>query len=134
MQLYLRDDLALVTVTVAYREREIQVPDVVVDTGSATTLLSADAVAALGIVPAPDDVLYTIRGVGGAEVVFARRVDRLQIGERAIPDFEIEVGGMDYGFAINGILGMDFLLRARAVIDLGALCLDFSPANQDVER
>ena len=125
MQLSLRDGLALVTVPVVYRGREVQVPAVAVDTGSATTLLSADAVVVLGIVPAPDDVLYTIRGIGGVEVVFARRVDRLQIGEQAIPGFEVEIGGMDYGFDINGILGMGFLLQAGVVIDLDALRLDF---------
>jgi hypothetical protein len=32
---------------------------------------------------------------------------------------------MDYGFEINGILGMDFLTRAGAVLDLGDLTIDF---------
>lgn len=36
------------------------------------------------------------------------------------------VGGMDYGFEINGILGMDFLKRARAIIDLGKLIIEFT--------
>jgi hypothetical protein len=38
-------------------------------------------------------------------------------------DFEIEVGAMDYGFdfTIEGIVGMDFLVRARATIDLDRL-------------
>jgi hypothetical protein len=40
-------------------------------------------------------------------------------------DFEIEVGGMDYGFEINGILGMDFLLRAGAILNLRELSLEF---------
>jgi len=49
------------------------------------------------------DVLYTIRGVGGTEAVFSRRIDRLQLGDREVVDFEVEIGGMDYGFEINGI-------------------------------
>jgi hypothetical protein len=59
-------------------------------------------------------------------VVFSRQVDYLQLGERRLTDFEIEVGGMDYGFAINGILGMDFLTNARAIIDLGILTIQFT--------
>lgn len=51
MQLTLRDDLPFVTVLVAYRSAEIEVVDVLVDTGSASTILAADAVAAIGIVP-----------------------------------------------------------------------------------
>ena len=33
-------------------------------------------------------------------------------------DFKIDVGILDYGFEIDGILGMDFLLEANAIIDL----------------
>ena len=125
MRLILRDDLATTSVSVTYGGRSIDVPDVVVDTGSATTLLSSDYLAQIGIVPDPHDVLYAVRGVGGSEIVFARQVDELRIGEKAVPDFEVEVGGMDYGFTINGILGMDFLLCTGAVIDLRNLELTF---------
>ena len=43
-------------------------------------------------------------------------VDSLQVN-----DFEVEVGAMDYGFAIDGIIGTDFLLQVGAVIDLPRL-------------
>ena len=129
MQLTLRDDLILTQVTVVYRGQEVEVSDLVVDTGSATTMLSTDVVAQIGIVPELHDVLHVIRGVGGTEVVFSRHVDRLQVGPRAVEQFEIEVGGIDAAFDINGILGLDFLLQAAAIIDLGTLRLDFSPGD-----
>jgi predicted aspartyl protease len=129
MQLTLRDDLLLVPVTVAYRGRRIQIPDLVVDTGSATTMISTDAVARVGIVPEPQDTLHFVRGIGGTEVVFSRRVDRLQIGPRAVERFEIEVGGIGAAFDINGILGLDFLLQTGAILDLGSLQLDFPPGE-----
>ena len=125
MRLALRDALILVSVTVVYQGREVEVPDMVVDTGSATTMLSTDAVAQIGIVPELHDVLHVVRGVGGTEVVFSRRVDRLQVGPRAVEQFEIEVGGIDKAFDINGILGLDFLLRIGAIINLGTLQLGF---------
>jgi len=40
--------------------------------------------------------------------------------------FEIEIGGMDYGFEINGILGMDFIIRAKAIINLAEMRIDFA--------
>lgn len=58
--------------------------------------------------------------------VFTRRVDSLQAGECSLPDFEIEVGGMDYGFEINGIPGMDFLLQAGAIINLRDMKIGFA--------
>jgi hypothetical protein len=36
---------------------------------------------------------------------------------------EIHIGAMDYGFPIQGILGLDFLLQVRAVIATGARIL-----------
>ena len=51
--------------------------------------------------------LPTIRGIGGAEFVFTKRLDRLSIGELWADDFEID-----------GILGVNFLSRAGAVVDL----------------
>lgn len=113
------------TVTVAYQGITLDIPHVLVDTGSAATLLAADIVAAIGIVPLPNDPLYTIRGVGGSDVVFTRLIDRLQVGERSLTAFEVEVGGMDYGFEMNGILGMDFLTRAGAVLNLYEMTITF---------
>jgi len=113
-------------VIVAYRGRQVQIPDLVVDTGSAATMIATDAVAQVGIIPEPQDILHIVRGVGGTEVVFSRRVDRLQIGPRSVETFEIEVGGIDPAFDINGILGLDFLLQTGAILDLGSLQLDFS--------
>lgn len=125
MQLRLVDDLPFATLTLTHEGATLAITNVLIDTGSATTILAADQVALIGLVPAPDDMLYTIRGVGGTEVVFTRRVEALQLGGYRLPDFEIEVGGMDYGFEINGIVGMDFLTRAKAVIDLGKLMITF---------
>ena len=108
MRLQLQDNLPFTAVTLYDRGQSIEILNVLIDTGSATTILAADAVHKVQIVPEPDDTLYTIRGVGGSEVVFSRKVDALELGECHLDQFEIEVGGMDYGFSINGILGMDF--------------------------
>jgi len=126
MQLRLKDSLPFVTLTVGYNGEAINIPDVLVDTGSAGTILAADNLAEIGIEPAPSDILHTIRGVGGIEVVYLREVDYLEIGGFKVADFEIEVGGMDYGFEIKGILGMDFLKASGAIIDLHVMQIHFN--------
>jgi predicted aspartyl protease len=133
MEISLRDGLPFVSVTVAYASGSLTIPDVVLDTGSAHTVLSADILGPLGIVPQPDDVLYAVRGIGGVEVVFARKLDSLGVGSAAVPGLEVEVGGVDYGFGLNGILGMDFLRASGAVIDLGQLTIAF-PSRGEYTR
>jgi hypothetical protein len=131
MRLTLRDGLLVVDLSVTYRLRDVLIPDVVIDTGSARTVMSADWLAKVGLVPEPYDTLYTVRGIGGAEVVFARQVDQLHIGPVSLADIEIEVGGLDYGFELNGILGVDLLRRSQAVIDVAALELTFKMGRDD---
>lgn len=125
MRLILKDELLFTPIKVAYQGAEIEIHDVLVDTGSAITIFSADIVAQIGIVPEPTDMLHTVRGIGGTEVVFTRRVDYLQIDQQRLVHFEVEIGGMDYGFDINGILGMDFLIQAETIINLRDLKLEF---------
>ena len=125
MQLQLKDNLPFITLMIGYQGNTAKISDVLVDTGSASTILAADSLIRVGIEPSPEDTLHTIRGVGGIEVVYLRKVDFLEVGENKIPDFEIEVGGMDYGFELNGIIGMDFLQAAKAIIDLHAMKIHF---------
>jgi len=125
MRIQLRDDLPFVTVNIHYRGQEIAIPNVLIDTGSATSMFSADWLSRIGIQPEADDVLQTVRGVGGVEVVYLRQVDNLTVDTRKMENFEIEVGGMDYGFQLDGILGMDFLVPAGAMIDLKSLEIAF---------
>src|SRR5579872_5628749 len=103
MKLTLRDNLPFLTVSVSHKGHTIDVADVLVDTGSASTVFSADALDPLGISPEPTDLLRGLRGIGGRELVFTRRVDRVAIGAHGVDGFTVEVAGMNYGFAINGI-------------------------------
>lgn len=128
MKLQLRNGLPFVEVFVDYRRRELKQNNVLLDTGSASTIFSTDKLLMIDLLYEPEDFVHRIRGVGGAEFVFTRRVDRLEMEALTVHDFEIEVGAMDYGFEIGGIVGMDFLMRAGAVIDLSSMELRPSTA------
>jgi len=125
VQLTLRHDLAFVTATLTYSGVSLEIADVLVDTGAASTIINADLAANAGVYVRPTDTLRRLRGVGGHEHVFTRRVDRFAIGDRGLDEFELEIGEMDYGFQIGGIIGMDFLRASGAVIDLGRLTIEF---------
>lgn len=121
MKIRFRDGLPFVTATLVYQGKKLEVEEVLLDTGSAGTMFSCDQVASIGLVAEPQDPLRQIRGVGGFEFVFVRRVDRLVMGDLEVRNFEVEIGVMDYGFEIEGIVGMDFLIQSGALIDLAQL-------------
>lgn len=122
MTIRLRDGLPYVTASLLYDGRGISMENVVLDTGSTGTVFAADKVFSLGLRYEVQDGVHPVRGVGGGvEFVFTKRVESLSVGELRADGFEIEVGAMDFGFEIDGILGMDFLIRVGAIVDLARL-------------
>ncbi len=121
MKIRMRDGLPFVKVTLIHQKTELEIEEVLLDTGSASTIFSYTLLESAGFELKSDDKLRQIQGVGGVEYVFARRIDRLIMNDFEATDFEIEVGAMDYGFKINGIVGMDFLVKGQFLINLAQL-------------
>lgn len=113
--------LPFVSMTVVFRGRELKLEKVLLDTGSASTLLNADIVQEIGMVPEGNDIVDIIRGVGGVEYVYTKYLDSIIVDEAILKDFQVEIGNMDYGMEIDGILGFNFLKQAGAVIDSKAM-------------
>lgn len=118
------DGLPMVGVTLYANSRSLSLPRVVVDTGASDSLFRTDDLRTLGFGIEPTDIAQAMRGIGGREWVVEKQIDRLEI-ERdfQVRPFTIQIGALDYGLAIDGILGMDFLVAAKAIIDLDALTL-----------
>jgi hypothetical protein len=121
MKIRLAHGLAYVEVVLTFRGRSLSILDTILDTGSASTIFSADRLLEIGVAPEPADALRRLRGIGGTEYAFTKSLDLLALGEVEVPAFEIEVGAMDYGFPADGILGLDYLLQTGALIDLRRL-------------
>ena len=120
MKLRLEHGLLFADAQLVFRGRSVGIRNVILDTGSAGSIFSADRLFEIDLRYEPNDRVHRIRGVGGSEFVFTKRVDSLTLSALSLTDFEIEVGAMDYGFNVDGIIGMDFLVRVGAVIDLKA--------------
>lgn len=121
VELDLKYGLPFCTVDLSYKGKNICIDNVLLDTGSGGTVFKMDVVEQIGITIQDDDIIEAISGVGGSEFVYKKDVDSIMLGDLELHNFKIEVGVMDYGFEINGILGMDFLKKVGAIINLNEM-------------
>ncbi|MBB6050221.1 retropepsin-like aspartic protease [Armatimonas rosea] len=121
--LRLESGLLFVSLKLRFAGREEMVYGALLDTGSASTVITAHVADRLGIEPASTDSLRRLQGIGGAEWVYTKQIESLQVGLLFLNLPEIEVSGSDYGFGIEAILGTDFLLSVGAVLDLRNLTI-----------
>ena len=70
-------------------------------------------------------MIYRISGVGGLEFVFSKAIDSIKIGEKEADNFTLEIGAMDYGFELDGIIGLDLLQQMKAIINLDKLIIEY---------
>ena len=130
MRIRVQGSLSFVSAALTYRGQILVLDQVLLDTGSTGTVFPSDIMSAVAIQWELYDRLRLISGIGGDETVFVRTVESLAVDDLQVSDFEIQIGAMEYGFGIEGIIGLDFLLRTAAIIDLGRLeLLPGSPAT-----
>jgi len=118
MKIRIEDGLPFVSISISFQQQQLELNNVIIDTGSAGTILKYDSVKSIGINQEADDEIHRICGVGGKEFVFAKRIDRISLNDALVAGFQVEIGAMEYGFEIEGILGLDFLTQIGAIIDL----------------
>lgn len=126
MKIRVVQGLPFVQVTLSFQDKSLMLENVVLDTGSASSIFKMDLVSQIGIVPEPHDTVRQVRGVGGIEFVLAKQLDELRVGSLQAKSFSVEIGAMGYGFDFDGILGFDFLQQVGAVIDLNRMKISTS--------
>ncbi|SDI48116.1 retropepsin-like aspartic protease [Natribacillus halophilus] len=117
MKINIQYGLPFVGLEVTFRGKKLRLDNVLLDTGSAGTTFNANVVENIGVVPEKNDIVDTIRGVGGVEYVYVKNFDLIQLEEISQNDFEVEIGNMDYGMTMDGILGFDFISSAKLIVD-----------------
>jgi hypothetical protein len=110
--------LPMVSAQLTHRGRAAFFENVLLDTGSGSSIFSAAVLEGAGIRPPGNAPIRQIAGVGGSESVLEMTVDSVALGELTVQNFIIESGAVDYGFDFDAILGFDFLSQTGAVIDL----------------
>lgn len=116
--------LPFINLTIIYKGKQLELQKVLLDTGSASTLFNADLVRDIGVVPEENDVVDTIRGVGGVEYVYTKYLDAIKFDGISVERFQVEIGSMDYGIEIEGIIGFDFMRAAGLIIDTKSMIVN----------
>ena len=122
------DSLPFIELSIHFRGSSVFLHNVLVDAGSATSILKLELVEKIGIKAEPEDCIGSVAGVGGKEFVFIKKIDSIEICGFRMNNIGMDIGVMDYGADIDGILGMDILSRIQAVIDLESSTISGKPA------
>jgi len=125
-RLIIEDGLLLTDMILTFKGRSLLLKRVLVDTGSGSTVVSTDLAESIGIVAEENDMIYRISGVGRSEFVYSKRIDSIRIGEKEAVNFPLEIGAMNYGFDLNGIIGLDLLQHVKAIINIDQLTLEWN--------
>jgi predicted aspartyl protease len=122
-KLIIEDGLLLTELELIFKGQLLHLQRVLVDTGSGSTVISTDLAESIGIIAEENDMIYRISGVGGSEFVYSKTVDSVRIGDMQTENFGLEIGAMNYGFDLDGIIGLDLLQQLKAIIYLDELTL-----------
>jgi hypothetical protein len=125
MELKISYGLPFIDILVKHKGKEISISHILIDTGSAKSILSADILGTIGVYPSPKDRLRKVKGIGGNEIVFEKCIEFVIVDKCSIKNCTVQVGAMNYGFEINGILGIDYLTTSKAIIDIDKNILSF---------
>ncbi len=123
MNIRTRYGLPFVAVELLHNGKTFRFENFLIDTGSASTLIAAEIAVQLGLGPEPNDVIRGIRGIGGTEYVYEKHIGKIQLGSKYLENFKIQIGDMNYGFEMDGIIGYNFLRASRALIDLDKMAI-----------
>lgn len=127
MKIDLVEGLLQTSITLDFKGKILTLDKLVIDTGASHTLLSADAVADIGVFFETGDEIVSAFGIGGEESCFRKLFDAVSLGDFRIERFKLDVGSLHEKLEINGLLGLDLLMCANAVLDLSKLLMYTAP-------
>ena len=94
---------------------------VLIDTGSAATLINADHILLDG-----SEIRNMAYGVGGYEEILTKQFETFEINNSRINNINISIGDMDYGIDIDLLIGLDVLKALNADINIKEMTLSFN--------
>ena len=122
MDIEYRDGLLFTSIEISFHGKTKNINNIVIDTGASDTLISQDCVDDIGIMVTNEDEIVMSYGIGGKEHAFVKKVDSIKIEELQLNNISLDFSSFKYN-EINGLLGLDILLKKGFIIDLDELTM-----------
>ncbi|MGE6574479.1 hypothetical protein [Paenibacillus xylanexedens] len=128
MKLQLQQGLPIVSLSISHNEQTIILHNILFDTGCAATVFDTDALAAVGVqIDFINGRAKRMYGVGGtSEICYEQHIPNLHIEHIALTDFPIQLGSIQEPYGFDGIIGIDFMMRASCKVDFELMDVQFS--------
>lgn len=123
MNLYFEYGLPFAEIELINDEKHVKLPKVLIDTGSATTIISTETAIELGLDQQPNDEINLISSIGGTESVYEKYVGKIILDGISIRNFKVDVGAALYSFEFDAIIGSDLLKQAKAIVNFDQMTL-----------
>ena len=118
-KLQYKKGLLYTSIELKYKEKFIIIEDVIIDTGASHTILATEYLEEIDIPLLDDNELIKATGYGGMVCYSIRkRLDEIRCGSLVLKDIKLDFGVIDPNDRIKGLIGLDFLVGAKSVIDL----------------
>lgn len=124
MEIQFKDGILFTSMQLSFMGESKIIKNVVIDTGAAETIISPDVVEDIGIIAEYNDSVNSFYGVGGSlHNFFSKEVDEISFGKVKLNEVKLDFGVIDPNGYINGLIGLDLLIKLGAVIDLKNLTM-----------
>ncbi|AIQ49095.1 hypothetical protein R70723_26700 [Paenibacillus sp. FSL R7-0273] len=128
MKLQLQYGLPIVSLTVAHHDKSIVLNNVLFDTGCAATVFDSDVLAETGVhIDFINGKAKRMYGVGGtSEICYEQQIPSFYIENIELIDFPIQLGSIQEPYGFEGIIGIDFMMRAKCKVNFETLIIEFA--------
>lgn len=123
-QLKYKNGLLYADIKLTKENKNIYINDVIIDTGASNSIILPDFLFENDIGFDDTDELVVMSGIGGAEASAVRKkIDMISMGDISLQNIIMDFGVVDPNDRINGLIGLDFLMAAKIIIDLDIMTI-----------
>ncbi|RXJ02457.1 hypothetical protein DS745_07085 [Anaerobacillus alkaliphilus] len=118
MKFGMEDHLPQASIEIEYYGKKKTSRNVLLDTGCSSTILDTDLCEEIGLyLDLENAKKRKMYGIGGTEICIEQKVSSMSIDIFPINDFTIQLGDVREMHGFDGIIGSDFFLVNKLIID-----------------